>query len=59
MGLNFFSIDGDWPEVEKLCCKPFIRNQRAFLYAIYRQQFLELIEHREIQEVSFDVYSVL
>ncbi|KAJ1561602.1 hypothetical protein HK405_003400, partial [Cladochytrium tenue] len=43
-------IDGDWPEVDKLCTKPIIKNQKAFLYAIYKQQYLEYIELHEIQK---------
>jgi hypothetical protein len=45
-------IEGDWSEVDKLCTKPLIRHQKSFLYAVYRQQFLEYIEHHEVQKVS-------
>ena len=43
--------EGNWAEVEKICAKPFFKGHKAFLYAIYRQQFLEIIEHREYQKV--------
>ncbi|RKP26669.1 WD40-repeat-containing domain protein [Syncephalis pseudoplumigaleata] len=43
-------LEGDWPEVDKLCTKPLIRHQKSFLYAVYRQQFLEYIEHHEVQK---------
>ncbi|KAI9590859.1 WD40-repeat-containing domain protein [Syncephalis fuscata] len=43
-------LEGDWSEVDKLCTKPLIRHQKSFLYAVYRQQFLEYIEHHEIQK---------
>eukprot|EP00762_Andalucia_godoyi_P008230 ANDGO_02958.mRNA.1 Protein will die slowly len=35
---------GDWVEVERLCAKPVFKPQRVFLFAVYRQQFLELCE---------------
>ncbi|KAJ3417585.1 hypothetical protein HDV05_000042 [Chytridiales sp. JEL 0842] len=43
-------LDGDWPEVDKLCSKPIMKNQKAFLYAMYKQQYLEYIDHHEIQK---------
>lgn len=43
-------LDGDWPEVEKLSTKPIVKNHRSFLYSLYKQQYLEYIEHREIQK---------
>lgn len=46
------TIDGDWQEVEKLCTKPLVKNHRSFLYSIYKQQYLEYIERREIQKVK-------
>lgn len=45
------SIDGDWQEVEKLCAKPLVKNHKSFLYSLYKQQYLEYIERREIQKV--------
>ncbi|KAJ3343084.1 hypothetical protein HDU83_005830 [Entophlyctis luteolus] len=46
-----FSIaDGDWPEVDRILVKPIIKNQKAFLFAIYKQQYLEYIEHQELQK---------
>lgn len=49
--LIFFFLDGDWSEVEKLSSKPIVKNHRSFLYSLYKQQYLEYIEHREIQKV--------
>ena len=46
-----YILEGNWPEIDKLCSKPILKNQKAFLYAIYKQQFLEHIEHREFQKV--------
>ncbi|KAN0061936.1 hypothetical protein ACQY0O_005931 [Thecaphora frezii] len=43
-------LEGDWPEVDKLLSKPLVKNHKAFLYAVYKQQFLEHIEHREFQK---------
>ncbi|KAJ3034828.1 hypothetical protein HK097_004386, partial [Rhizophlyctis rosea] len=43
-------LDGDWAEVDKLCSKPLLRNYKTFLYAVYKQQYLEYIEHHEIQK---------
>ncbi|SNX86260.1 related to TAF5 - subunit of TFIID and SAGA complexes [Melanopsichium pennsylvanicum] len=43
-------LEGDWPEVDKVLQKPLVKNHKAFLYAVYRQQFLEHIEHREFQK---------
>lgn len=43
-------VDGDWPEVERLLTKTTFRNMMAFKYAVYRQQFLELIEAQETQK---------
>lgn len=44
-------VDGDWQEVEKLCAKPLVKNHKSFLYSLYKQQYLEYIERREIQKV--------
>ena len=43
-------LEGDWPEVDKLVQKPLVKNHKAFLYAVYKQQFLEHVEHREFQK---------
>ncbi|TPX76023.1 hypothetical protein CcCBS67573_g02710 [Chytriomyces confervae] len=43
-------LDGDWPEIDRICSKPIVKNQKAFLYAMYKQQYLEYIEHHEIQK---------
>lgn len=48
--LRTFLLEGNWPEVEKLSSKPFLKSHKAFLYAIFRQQFLEFIENREFQK---------
>src|SRR4051812_4587336 len=46
-----YPIDGDWTEVDKLCAKPLVKNHKSFLYAAYKQQYLEYIEHQEMQKV--------
>ncbi|KAI8337053.1 WD40-repeat-containing domain protein [Chlamydoabsidia padenii] len=43
-------LDGDWQEAEKLCTKPLVKNHRSFLYSVYKQQYLEYIDRREIQK---------
>jgi COMPASS component SWD3 len=43
-------FEGDWPEVDRLCARPFMRNHKSFLYSAYEQQYLEYIEHHEIQK---------
>ncbi|KAI8331441.1 WD40-repeat-containing domain protein [Choanephora cucurbitarum] len=43
-------LDGEWQEVEKLCTKPLVKNHRSFLYSVYKQQYLEYLERREIQK---------
>ncbi|CAG8461370.1 10173_t:CDS:10 [Ambispora gerdemannii] len=43
-------LEGDWAEVDKLCAKPLIKNQKSFLYAVYKQQYLEYIEYQEMQK---------
>ncbi|CAG8446282.1 13569_t:CDS:10 [Acaulospora morrowiae] len=43
-------LDGDWTEVDKLCVKPLVKNHKSFLYAVYKQQYLEHIENQEIQK---------
>eukprot|EP00171_Calliarthron_tuberculosum_P012152 IDg12152t1 len=40
-------LDGDWPEVDKLLSKATFKNMNEFRYAVYRQQFLELIDSQE------------
>ena len=37
-------LEGDWPEVDRLCARPFMRNHKSFLYSAYEQQYLEYIE---------------
>lgn len=48
--LRMFLLEGNWAEVEKMSTKPFLQSHKAFLYAIFRQQFLEFIENREFQK---------
>ena len=44
------NLEGDWPEVDRLCERPLMKNHKSFLYAVYKQQYLEYIEHQEIQK---------
>jgi hypothetical protein len=42
--------DGDYGLLESLLGKPGLAGahaQKAFLYSVYRQQFLEFVENRE------------
>ena len=53
---NFFwhfsnMLDGKWDEVESLCAKHTFRNKKSFLYAVCKQQYLELLEKQEYQAV--------
>ncbi|WFD00385.1 hypothetical protein MYAM1_003134 [Malassezia yamatoensis] len=48
--LRNYLLEGNWSEVDKMCSKPFLKHHKAFLYAIYKQQYLEHIEHREFQK---------
>ncbi|KAI8900389.1 WD40-repeat-containing domain protein [Globomyces pollinis-pini] len=43
-------LEGDWADVDRLCSRPFMRNHKSFLYAAYEQQYLEYIDHHEIQK---------
>jgi hypothetical protein len=43
--------EGDWAEVEKLCTKQTFKTQQSFLYAVYKQAYLELLERQEYQKV--------
>lgn len=47
-------IEGEWPEVDRLVniCRPLLKNHKSFLYAAYKQQYFEYIEHQEMQKVS-------
>jgi len=42
---------GEWVEVEKLCSGFTAKNYRPLLYALYKQQYLELIDRQEYQKV--------
>ncbi len=37
-------LAGDWAEVEKMCVRKNFKNYKPVLYAVYKQQFLELID---------------
>eukprot|EP00742_Colponemidia_sp_Colp-10_P005419 GILJ01005791.1.p1 GENE.GILJ01005791.1~~GILJ01005791.1.p1 ORF type:complete len:646 (-),score=96.73 GILJ01005791.1:200-2086(-) len=43
-------LEGDWPEVEKMCQKHNSKNYRSLLFAISKQQYLELIDRQEYQK---------
>ena len=43
-------LDGDWQEVERLLSRTTFKNMKPFKYALYRQQFLELVEAQESQK---------
>ncbi|WVQ78545.1 hypothetical protein IAT38_000631 [Cryptococcus sp. DSM 104549] len=46
-------LDGDWQSIEGLISRPGLlrpQTQKAFLYLVYRQQFLEHVENRESQK---------
>ncbi|ORY89421.1 WD40-repeat-containing domain protein [Leucosporidium creatinivorum] len=44
-------MEGDWAEVDLIVSKgPLVRTQNALLYSLYKQQFLEHIEYRELQK---------
>eukprot|EP00698_Gefionella_okellyi_P005108 TRINITY_DN14689_c0_g1_i1.p1 TRINITY_DN14689_c0_g1~~TRINITY_DN14689_c0_g1_i1.p1 ORF type:complete len:564 (-),score=73.00 TRINITY_DN14689_c0_g1_i1:15-1637(-) len=47
-------LEGNWEEVDQLCSKNQFRNRKSFLYAVCKQQFLELIERQEHQ-LAFDL----
>lgn len=43
-------IAGDWNEVERLFTKPYAKKYLNLHYAIYRQQYLELVDRQEYQK---------
>ncbi len=43
-------LDSDCAEVEKLLSKATFKNMSSFRYAVYRQQYLELIDAQENQK---------
>jgi len=43
-------IEGEWAEVEKFCSKSSIRSMKNFLYCVYKQQYLELVDRQEYQK---------
>ncbi|EPZ32315.1 hypothetical protein O9G_002156 [Rozella allomycis CSF55] len=47
--LKRYIVEGDWIEVEK-CIGKIGFDQKVLLFEIYKQQYLELIESREIQK---------
>jgi hypothetical protein len=42
-------VEGNWEEVDALCAKHMFRNKKSFLYAVAKQQYLELLERSEAQ----------
>eukprot|EP00291_Cryptomonas_curvata_P002499 CAMPEP_0172180908 /NCGR_PEP_ID=MMETSP1050-20130122/17517_1 /TAXON_ID=233186 /ORGANISM="Cryptomonas curvata, Strain CCAP979/52" /LENGTH=280 /DNA_ID=CAMNT_0012854119 /DNA_START=42 /DNA_END=881 /DNA_ORIENTATION=+ len=43
-------VDGDWAEVEKFLNKSPIKSMKSFLFYVYKQQYLELIDRQEFQK---------
>eukprot|EP00899_Mesostigma_viride_P000063 jgi/Mesvir1/10057/Mv12126-RA.1 len=43
-------LEGEWAEVEKICANHTFKNQKSFLYSLYKQQFLELIDQMEYEK---------
>ncbi|KAI8912581.1 WD40-repeat-containing domain protein [Gorgonomyces haynaldii] len=43
-------LEGEWAEVDRLCERPMMKNHKSFLYAVYKQQYLEYIDHQEMQK---------
>lgn len=43
-------MDGDWPEVDKICSHNIIKSQKSFLFHVYIVQFLEYIHAHELQK---------
>eukprot|EP00246_Nothoceros_aenigmaticus_P017230 TRINITY_DN828_c0_g3_i2.p1 TRINITY_DN828_c0_g3~~TRINITY_DN828_c0_g3_i2.p1 ORF type:complete len:336 (-),score=50.75 TRINITY_DN828_c0_g3_i2:732-1637(-) len=43
-------LDGEWAEVEKLVQKTSLKDHKTFLYNVYKEQFLELIDQFEYQK---------
>ena len=43
-------LEGDWAEVEKFCNKSTIKSMKNFLYCVYKQQYLELVDRQEYQK---------
>ncbi|WFD32443.1 hypothetical protein MSPP1_003490 [Malassezia sp. CBS 17886] len=48
--MRSYLLEGNWPEIDKLCTKPQFKDNKALLYVIFKQQYLEHIEHREFQK---------
>jgi hypothetical protein len=42
--------EGDWAEVEKFLNKSPIKSMKSFLFYVYKQQYLELIDRQEFQK---------
>mmetsp|Transcript_61293 Transcript_61293/g.146413 ORF Transcript_61293/g.146413 Transcript_61293/m.146413 type:complete len:633 (+) Transcript_61293:145-2043(+) len=49
-GVHKAILDGDWAEVEKFCNRSSLRSMKDFLYCVYKQQYLELVERQEYQK---------
>ncbi|CAK9879892.1 unnamed protein product [Sphagnum jensenii] len=49
-GIKTAILDGDWATTEKLVQKTPLKDHKHFLYTVYKQQYLELIEQHEHQK---------
>eukprot|EP01086_Lenisia_limosa_P005065 TRINITY_DN2117_c0_g1_i1.p1 TRINITY_DN2117_c0_g1~~TRINITY_DN2117_c0_g1_i1.p1 ORF type:complete len:598 (-),score=89.12 TRINITY_DN2117_c0_g1_i1:167-1960(-) len=43
-------MEGEWLEVDSICQKKGMRDHKGLLYAVYRQQFMELVHTGEVQK---------
>ncbi|KAJ1725153.1 hypothetical protein LPJ53_000649 [Coemansia erecta] len=43
-------LDGEWPEVDRICASDYLRDKKHILYSVYKQQYLELIDDNESQK---------
>lgn len=43
-------LDGEWNEVDRLLIRPLIKDHKSFHYSVFKQQFLEHIEHSDTQK---------
>eukprot|EP01119_Soliformovum_irregulare_P006425 TRINITY_DN1841_c0_g1_i2.p1 TRINITY_DN1841_c0_g1~~TRINITY_DN1841_c0_g1_i2.p1 ORF type:complete len:540 (-),score=74.69 TRINITY_DN1841_c0_g1_i2:1460-3079(-) len=43
-------LEGDWTEAEKLCTKETFKHEKQFVYAVYKQIYLEMIEKQDYQK---------
>ena len=49
-GVQKAILDGEWAEVEKFCNRSSLRSMKDFLYCVYKQQYLELVERQKYQK---------